>query len=308
MEWLKTVECISVVFEKNEWTKDTKAVNREEYVYYSDDDMRLEDLVLHEDSILGSCDSELLDYSVETSIDNVSSNVDIHRNQYPDDFGTDLGLVQLFCESEHATQLVCHLGKDEFSVDTNDNMHEKNFDVSDSLPRLQHDVSSGFLMHETEIFDDDDSELGFVDLFNEHEHDIALVSDLGNVESCNDTDENNLDRSDSLLKSQHDCLNVGRELIKPTLWTVPSLGLDLCASQVLLDNFSAKYDTFEEPQLECVSLPVPSNVHYELDLVHNAPLKLVTQFIQSELSFDLELCGYVLSKPSRDFNSSTRDI
>ncbi|XP_026455641.1 uncharacterized protein LOC113356657 [Papaver somniferum] len=271
--------------EKNEWTKDIKAVNREEYVDYSDYDMRLEDLVLHEDSILESCDSKLLDHSVETSIDNVSSNVDIHRNQYPDDFGTDLGLVQLFCESEHVTQLVCHLGNAEFFVDTNDNMHENNFDVSDSLPRLQHDVSSGFLMHETEIFDDDDSELGFVGLFNEYEHDIALVSDLGSVESCNDTDENNLDRFDSLLKSQHDCLNVGREHIKPTLWTVPSLGLDLCASQVLLDYFSAKYDTFEEPRLECVSLPVPYNVHYELDLVHNAPLKLV-DFVSKSISVE----------------------
>lgn len=83
-----------------------------------------------------------------------------------------------------------------------------------------------------------------------------------------------------LLKSQYDGLAPNldfacNKILKPNMQRVPNLGLELCTSQVLLDYFATKYDTFDEPQLECVCLPDPSKAHFELDLVHDAPLKLV---------------------------------
>lgn len=101
---------------------------------------------------------------------------------YP--FDADMGLVQLFCDGEHNTQLVSDLGKVELFVDTNDLMHENKIDVVDALLRSQYDISSDFPMHEANFFDDNETELGLDNLFDDCENDTTVLgSDLGRL--CN---------------------------------------------------------------------------------------------------------------------------
>ncbi|XP_026383221.1 CBL-interacting serine/threonine-protein kinase 9-like [Papaver somniferum] len=126
-------------------------------------------------------------------------------------------------------------------------------------------------MHENKSFDDD-SELGLVNLFNDCEHDIViLVTDLGKIELSCDAFEPahayNLDASSSMFKSQTDCPASDLDIVllecaKFMLPTVPNLGLELCASQILLDIFSTKYPVIERLYLESlpVSFPIPEHV------------------------------------------------
>ncbi|XP_026413643.1 uncharacterized protein LOC113309427 [Papaver somniferum] len=335
--------------EVKEGTRNTTILNREMHFCYDDDDydVMLEEHVYAE-NIVEPLGSGTLGFSASTFMNDVSSSA-----TYTCDVNTDLGPVQLTCEKEHDTHLVSDIGNVESSVDTNDLMHENIIDVSDSLPRSQYDVSFDLPMHENKVLNDaDDSELWFVNLSNDCEHDRALfVSALGKTRLRSDIFEPkiecNLNASDSLPRTQcvapsdslmndtkvlddddyelgldelfyeneHDmhvfdfrrvCVGtndfvhennldiptslpmsqtgnlptnldlVCNKIVKPTLLRIPNLGLELCASQVLLDYFSDKYNVFKKPQLECahVSLDVPNTVHFELDLVHDEPLKL----------------------------------
>ncbi|XP_026447358.1 uncharacterized protein LOC113347887 isoform X2 [Papaver somniferum] len=272
--------------EVNEWIEDTATVNREEYAYYSYNEPILEEQVLIEDPILDSHNSEVLDHIVETYIDNVSSNVVFYHN--PENFGADTELVQLSCDQDHDKKLSYDLRKDDFSKDTIDLMHENIIDVFVALPRSQsqHDVSLKLSMHENKSFDDD-SELGPVNLFNDCEHDTVIsVSDLGKFELRSDAFEPepkyNLDASNSRLKSQTDGRAIDMETVllgcvKPKLLTLPNLGIDLCASQILLDFLSTKYLVVKMPHLEypLVSLPSPEHVNLGFGIVQEVTQDLI---------------------------------
>ncbi|XP_026421196.1 uncharacterized protein LOC113317267 [Papaver somniferum] len=259
-------------------------------IFDDDDDMVLNEVAIVKNKIAEFRDSETLEHIVETST--AGNSFDPHTSQslYAGDIIDDLELVQLFCERKH------DLGQVEISVDTNVHMHENIFDVSDSLPRSHHDISFDLPIHETKVLND--AELGFADLFNENEHDM-LVSDFRRV--CVGTSdyihENNLDVPTSLPMSHTGNLApnldlVCNKIVKPTLLRGPNLGLELCASQVLLDYFASKYNTFKEAQLECAlaSLPVHNTVHFELDLVHDEPPKL-RDFVPKSISVEKSRFG-----------------
>ncbi|XP_026381766.1 uncharacterized protein LOC113276382 [Papaver somniferum] len=242
--------------EVNDWTRDTMIINRASHVCYDDDDVMLE-VNVYAENIVEPLGSEILGFSASTFMNDISSSI-----PYICDVDTDLEPVH--CEDER------DLGKVQLSVDTNDRMHETIIDVSDSLPRSQYDVSFELPMHEIKVLNDaDDTELGLDDLLCENEYDMP-VSDLGR--ECDGTNglvhKNNLNVPTSLSKSQTETLSPNLDLIcnkivKTTFLRIPNLGLELCASKVLLDYFPAKYDTFEEPRLECLSLPIPNKVHFE---------------------------------------------
>ena len=94
---------------------------------------------------------------------------------------------------------------------------------------------------------------------------------------------------------------VCNKTFKPTFLKIPNLGLELCASQVLLDYFASKYNIFKEPQLELISLTIPNTVHFELDLMNPAPLKLLDFVLKSEpvekFWFRGDSFGFSLSLP-----------
>ncbi|XP_026403700.1 uncharacterized protein LOC113298997 isoform X2 [Papaver somniferum] len=277
--------------EVNEWTRDTMVLNRTlNSCYNDDDDVMLEEHVCSE-NFMEPLVSETLGFDSSTFRNDISSSI---QSAYTCDLNSDLGLVQLFCESVHAAQLVSDLGKAEFSVDINNSMHENNFDMSNSLPRTQCVALSDFPMHETKFFDNHDSEFGLVELFYECEHAATLVGDLGDIDVTGNDDTfafilvSNIDVPNFLPKSQTETLPPNLDLVcnktvKPTFLKVPNLGLELCAYQVLLDYFAAKYNVFKEPQLECIYRPVPNKVHFELDLVHDEPLKLL-DFVSNIIS------------------------
>ena len=144
-------------------------------------------------------------------------------------------------------------------------------------------------------------------LFDECEHDLP-ISDLGEV--CVGTidliHENNLEVPTFLPKSHIEIIPPNLDLVcnktfKPNFLKIPNLGLELCASQVLLDYFASKYNTFKEPQLECISLPIPKTVHYELDLLNPEPLKLKDFVLKSkpveQFRFRGNSFGFSLSFP-----------
>ena len=114
---------------------------------------------------------------------------------------------------------------------------------------------------------------GIGNLIDDCEHDVTCVDELGDFDLIDN------DMPILLPKSQSDGLPPNLDLVcthivKPIFLKIPNLGLELCASQVLLDYFASKYNIFEEPQLELACVPVPSKVHFELDLVHDEPPKL----------------------------------
>ncbi|XP_026421738.1 uncharacterized protein LOC113317828 [Papaver somniferum] len=281
--------------EVHEWNRDTRVLNGALHPCYNDDDndLMLEEHIYSENVAVKSSVTVTLNSVAATLKNDVSSDFLIRNSEILDDIDMDLGIEQLFCGSVHDTQLASDLGMTEFFIVTDDLMLESNFYVSKSLPRSKCVVSSDFLMHEMETLDDYDTELGFVDLCKDCEHDNALlVSDWEKTrprtDNCEHKNEHNLDVCSSLPVSQIDDLSSNLELVcnkivKTTFLRVPNLGLELCASQVLLDYFAAKYNTFEEPQLECLSLPVLNKVHFELDLVHDAPPKLL-EFVSKNIA------------------------
>ena len=265
--------------EEHESTNDTTTVNEDQYACYHDDDYDdYDDMLEEHENIVEPVGSITYGFSPSTFMNVVFSNT--HCNSY--DFDIDMGFVQLFCEDEHDIGIV------ESSVDTN--MHENIFDVSDSLPRSHCDISPDLPMHENKFVDDvDDSDCDLANLFDDCEHVVTLVEDLGDVDVISN------DVPIVLHKSQSDGLPPNLDLVcthivKPTFLRVPNLGLELCASQVLLDYFASKYNIFEEPQLELACLPVPSKVHFELDLVHDEPPKL-RDFVSKILSVEKSRFG-----------------
>ncbi|XP_026423097.1 uncharacterized protein LOC113319007 [Papaver somniferum] len=196
----ENVNPYSPILEAAVWTENTNGFDKVGFscICDDDDDTMLEEVVNSQNEISESCISEMLDHNVETYVDNVSSNVDIHRN------GADLGLVQLFCERENGRQLVSDLEKAKFAVDNDVLMHKNKFNMSDAMPRSQHDASYDLSMHENKSFDDY-SESGLVNLFNDCEHDRALIaSDWGGTRLRGDIfepkNEYNLGTSIFLLK------------------------------------------------------------------------------------------------------------
>ncbi|XP_026392574.1 uncharacterized protein LOC113287913 [Papaver somniferum] len=167
--------------------------DRDLHPCYDDDDDLLEEHVYSENILAESSVSETLD-SVTASSDSL-----IHNTEISGDVVTHLEPVQVFCENEH------DLGKVELSVDTNDLIPENNFDVSNYIPTPQYDYSFDTDLGTLEA---DDTELGFADLFNNCEHDKALlVSELGKTRLHSDIfepkNECNLNASDSLPRTQY---------------------------------------------------------------------------------------------------------
>ncbi|XP_026421769.1 uncharacterized protein LOC113317855 [Papaver somniferum] len=173
--------------EVHKWSRDTMVLNGVLHPCYDDDDndLMLEEHVYSENVVVESSVTVTLDFVAATLKNDVSSDFLICNSEVLDDVDIDLGLVQMFCDGEHNTQLMDNLGKVEFSVDTNDHMCENNLDVSSSLPMSKCVVYSDFLMHEMETLNNHDYEFGLVELFYECEHAATLADDLGDIDVTN---------------------------------------------------------------------------------------------------------------------------